>query len=45
MNDVNLQPLNPDNNPQAGSVTPQAFKDANLNTIPDDEAISGYNLF
>jgi hypothetical protein len=29
------------NNPQAGSVVPQAFKDANLNTVADDGAFSG----
>jgi hypothetical protein len=30
------------NEPQAGSLVPQAFKDKNLNTTPDDEAVSGY---
>jgi hypothetical protein len=29
------------NNPQAGSAVPQAFKDMDLNTIPDNEAVSG----
>ncbi|MCJ1390692.1 hypothetical protein MMC18_003553 [Xylographa bjoerkii] len=29
------------NNPQAGAPVPQAFKDAALNTVPDDEAVSG----
>jgi hypothetical protein len=29
------------NNPQAGSLVPEAFKDANLNTTADDEAFSG----
>jgi len=40
-NNVNLQPLQPDNNPQAGSLTPQAFKDKNLNTTADNDAVSG----
>ena len=30
------------NNPQAGSVTPEAFKDVNLNTTADPDAVSGY---
>lgn len=29
------------NNPQAGSLVPEAFKDANLNTVADDDAVSG----
>ena len=29
------------NNPQAGSLVPEAFKDANLNTVTDDDAFSG----
>jgi len=29
------------NEPQAGGLVPQAFKDANLNTIPDMDAVSG----
>jgi len=29
------------NNPQAGAPVPQAFKDANLNTTPDNNAYSG----
>jgi hypothetical protein len=29
------------NNPHKGGLVPQAFKDANLDTKPDDEAISG----
>jgi hypothetical protein len=29
------------NNPQAGGLVPQAFKDANLNMIPDGDAVSG----
>ncbi len=29
------------NNPQAGGLTPQAFKDINLDTVPDREAVSG----
>jgi hypothetical protein len=28
-------------NPQAGGPVPQAFKDIHLNTVPDDEAVSG----
>jgi hypothetical protein len=30
------------NDPQAGSLVPQAFMDANLNTVPDSKAVSGY---
>jgi peptidoglycan hydrolase-like protein with peptidoglycan-binding domain len=33
------------NNPQNGATVPQAFKDANLNTTPDDDAVSGYVLW
>ena len=29
------------NNPQAGAPVPQAFKDINLNTIADPDAVSG----
>jgi hypothetical protein len=29
------------NNPQAGAPVPHAFKDANLNTVPDNDAVSG----
>ena len=29
------------NNPQAGAPVPQAFKDVNLNTTPDPDAVSG----
>ena len=29
------------NNPQMGAPVPQAFKDVNLNTIPDPDAVSG----
>ncbi len=29
------------NNPQAGAPVPQAFKDVNLNTVPDNDAVSG----
>jgi hypothetical protein len=29
------------NNPQAGGLVPEAFKDANLNTVADDMAFSG----
>jgi hypothetical protein len=32
------------NNPHAGGPVPQAFKDVNLNTIPDPDAVSGYVL-
>jgi hypothetical protein len=41
-NNVNLQPLNPMNNPQAGGLAPEAFSDANLNTTFDPLAFSGY---
>jgi hypothetical protein len=41
-NNVNLQPLQAANNPQVGSLAPQAFKDYNLDTIPDPDAVSGY---
>jgi hypothetical protein len=30
------------NEPQKGSMVPQAFKDANLNTTADMDAVSGY---
>jgi hypothetical protein len=30
------------NNPQTGSLTPEAFKDLNLNTTADPDAVSGY---
>lgn len=42
-NNVNIQPLSSTNNPQAGSLAPQAFKDINLNTTADPDAVSGYN--
>jgi hypothetical protein len=29
------------NNPHAGGPVPQAFMDANLNTVPDANAVSG----
>ncbi|KAK9235194.1 hypothetical protein V1525DRAFT_410673 [Lipomyces kononenkoae] len=29
------------NNPQVGALVPQAFKDANINTTPDPDAVSG----
>lgn len=29
------------NNPHAGALVPQAFKDINLNTTPDSDAVSG----
>jgi hypothetical protein len=38
---VNIQPLSPMNNPQAGGLAPEAFKDKNLNTTFDDDAVSG----
>jgi len=41
-NDVNIQPLAADNNPQAGSLAPEAFLDINLDTVPDPLAVSGY---
>jgi hypothetical protein len=33
------------NNPHEGGPVPQTFKDKNLNTIPDDRAVSGYLSF
>jgi hypothetical protein len=39
---VNIQPLLDGNNPQGGQLVPEAFKDANLNTTFDPEAVSGY---
>jgi hypothetical protein len=38
---TNIEPLNPANNPQAGALVPQAFKDINLNTTADPDAVSG----
>jgi hypothetical protein len=39
---INAQTLLADNNnPQNGAPVPQAFKDINLNTIPDPDAVSG----
>jgi hypothetical protein len=32
------------NNPHVGGPVPQAFMDANLNTVPDNQAVSGYVL-
>jgi hypothetical protein len=29
------------NNPQAGGLTPQSFKDVNLNMVPDGDAVPG----
>lgn len=29
------------NNPHVGALVPQAFKDANLDTVPDGQAVSG----
>jgi len=40
-NSVNFNLLQPGNNPQAGSAVPQAFMDANLDTVPDNMAVSG----
>jgi hypothetical protein len=40
-NSKNIQFLNGTNNPQQGSLVPQAFKDSNLNTTPDPDAVSG----
>jgi hypothetical protein len=37
----NIGLLTPSNNPQIGNLVPQAFKDVNLDTVPDDEAFSG----
>lgn len=41
-NDVNIQPLASNNNPQMGSTAPEAFKDKNLNTTADPDAVSGH---
>lgn len=30
------------NNPHVGAPVPQAFKDVNLDTVPDPDAVSGY---
>jgi hypothetical protein len=30
------------NNPQVGSLAPEAFKDLNLDTTADPDAVSGY---
>ncbi|KAB8265396.1 hypothetical protein BDV32DRAFT_144686 [Aspergillus pseudonomiae] len=38
---TNIQLLSPENNPQMGGLVPQAFKDQNLNTTPDPDAVSG----
>lgn len=38
-NSTNFKILN--TNPQPGSLVPQAFKDLNLNTTPDPDAVSG----
>jgi hypothetical protein len=41
-NNVNIQPLSASNNPQAGALAPEAFKDKNLDTTADPDAVSGY---
>ncbi|KKK13489.1 hypothetical protein ARAM_003890 [Aspergillus rambellii] len=38
---MNIQTLSPDNNPQRGGLVPQAFKDSNLSTEADHDAVSG----
>jgi hypothetical protein len=39
---INAQEIIADgNNPQNGSLVPEAFKDINLDTIPDPDAVSG----
>lgn len=38
---TNIQSLSSDNNPQQGGLVPQAFKDINLNTTADYDAVSG----
>lgn len=40
-NNVNIQPLSAMNNPEAGGLAPEAFKDKKLNTTFDDDAVSG----
>jgi hypothetical protein len=37
----NIQLLQDGNNPQKGAPVPQAFKDINLNIIPDPDAVFG----
>ena len=32
------------NNPHVGAPVPQAFKDINLNTVPDPDAVSWYAI-
>jgi hypothetical protein len=39
---VNIQPLSANNNPQAGGLAPEAFKDKNLDSTADPDAVSGY---
>ncbi|KAK9327012.1 hypothetical protein V1520DRAFT_349977 [Lipomyces starkeyi] len=40
-NNMNIQILAPENNPQMGALVPQAFQDINLNTTADPDAVSG----
>jgi hypothetical protein len=41
-NNINAQLLTLHNhNPHNGQLVPQCFKDINVNTIPDDDAVSG----
>jgi hypothetical protein len=40
-NNVNIQPLTMANNPQAGQLAPEAFKDKDLNKTFDPQAVSG----
>jgi hypothetical protein len=37
----NIQFLKPSNNPHQGGLVPQGFKDINLNTTADPDAVSG----
>src|SRR5271156_2529488 len=39
INAAEIKQLN--NNPHAGALVPQAFKDINLDTVPDNQAVSG----
>jgi hypothetical protein len=41
---MNIQPLTAANNPQVGALAPEAFKDQDLNTTFDPDAVSGYIL-
>lgn len=43
---INAQEITkPGNNLHVGAEVPQAFMDANLDTVPDPDAVSGYVFF